>query len=63
MVDPKLHPGHFQAAWAARPLRNQRMLTEGKPNLFVAFPGGKGTANMVAQDPNGHVLELMTVPQ
>jgi hypothetical protein len=38
-------------------------LTEGKPNLVVAFPGGKGTANMVAQDPNGHVLELMTVPQ
>jgi hypothetical protein len=33
----------------AGPIRNQRMLTEGKPALVVAFPGGKGTANMVAQ--------------
>jgi predicted Rossmann-fold nucleotide-binding protein len=29
-------------------IRNQRMLDEGKPNLVVAFPGGKGTAGMVA---------------
>jgi UDP-N-acetylmuramoylalanine-D-glutamate ligase len=25
------------------------MLKEGRPDLVVAFPGGKGTANMVAQ--------------
>jgi hypothetical protein len=31
----------------AGPLRNQRMLTEGKPNLGIAFPGGNGTADMV----------------
>ena len=31
----------------AGPERNQRMLDEGKPDLVVAFPGGKGTANMV----------------
>lgn len=28
-------------------LRNKQMLDEGKPDLVVAFPGGKGTANMV----------------
>lgn len=28
--------------------RNKRMLEEGKPDLVVAFPGGKGTANMVS---------------
>lgn len=28
-------------------LRNQRMLEEGKPNLVVAFPGGRGTADMI----------------
>ena len=44
----------YLAAWErlghkAGPIRNQRMLTEGKPDLVVAFPGGKGTANMVAQ--------------
>jgi hypothetical protein len=42
----------FKAEWetkgkAAGPLRNQRMLDEGKPDLVVAFPGGRGTADMV----------------
>ena len=44
----------FPADWrkhgpAAGPIRNRKMLVEGKPDLVVAFPGGKGTANMVAQ--------------
>lgn len=44
----------FLADWkihgpAAGPIRNARMLAEGKPDLVVAFPGGRGTANMVAQ--------------
>jgi len=34
---------------AAGPIRNRRMLIEGKPDIVVAFPGGKGTANMVKQ--------------
>lgn len=42
----------FRANWkkhgkAAGPIRNQRMLDEGKPDLVVAFPGGRGTASMV----------------
>ena len=32
---------------AAGPIRNQRMIDEGKPDLVIAFPGGKGTADMV----------------
>jgi hypothetical protein len=28
-------------------IRNKQMLEEGKPDLVIAFPGGKGTANMV----------------
>lgn len=32
---------------AAGPIRNKQMLDEGKPDLVIAFPGGKGTANMV----------------
>lgn len=44
----------FAADWhthgkAAGPIRNKRMLDEGKPDLIVAFPGGSGTANMIAQ--------------
>ena len=32
---------------AAGPIRNQQMLDEGKPDLVIAFPGGRGTADMV----------------
>lgn len=28
-------------------IRNKQMLEEGKPDLVVAFPGGRGTANMI----------------
>lgn len=28
-------------------VRNAQMLREGKPSLVIAFPGGRGTANMV----------------
>lgn len=31
---------------AAGPIRNQQMLDEGKPDLVVVFPGGKGTFDM-----------------
>jgi hypothetical protein len=34
---------------AAGPIRNRRMIEEGKPDLVIAFPGGRGTANMVRQ--------------
>ena len=34
---------------AAGPIRNRQMLVEGKPDLVLAFPGGKGTANMITQ--------------
>lgn len=33
---------------AAGPIRNERMLTEHKPDIVIAFPGGAGTRNMVA---------------
>lgn len=44
----------FEADWAvhgksAGPKRNQRMLDQGRPDLVVAFPGGRGTADMVAR--------------
>lgn len=43
----------FEADWktygkAAGPLRNGDMLCEGRPDLIIAFPGGPGTAGMVA---------------
>jgi hypothetical protein len=42
----------FPADWAAHGKaagfrRNEAMLRDGRPELVVAFPGGKGTAHMV----------------
>ena len=42
----------FEADWEsngnfAGPMRNAAMLAEGKPDLVIAFPGGRGTADMV----------------
>jgi hypothetical protein len=42
----------FEADWEnqgsfAGPARNARMLNEGRPDLVIAFPGGRGTADMV----------------
>jgi hypothetical protein len=42
----------FPADWktygnAAGPIRNQKLLDDFKPDVLVAFPGGRGTADMV----------------
>lgn len=42
----------YPAMWdrdgkAAGPIRNQAMLINGRPDLVIAFPGGRGTADMV----------------
>jgi hypothetical protein len=34
---------------AAGPIRNGKMLRDGLPDVVIAFPGGIGTANLVAQ--------------
>ena len=34
---------------AAGPIRNQVMIDEYRPDLVVAFPGGRGTADMMAR--------------
>lgn len=43
---------NYPADWrthgrAAGPIRNQQMLDEGRPTKVIAFPGGRGTADMV----------------
>jgi predicted Rossmann-fold nucleotide-binding protein len=42
----------FHALWGslgrrAGPIRNAQMLAEGQPDEVVAFPGGRGTSNMI----------------
>lgn len=55
----------FIADWqthgkAAGPIRNKKMLDEGKPDVVIAFPGGRGTANMVklAKEAGVKVVEV-----
>lgn len=45
---------------SAGPIRNQKMLDEGKPDLVIAFPGGRGTAHMVkiAREAKIEVIEI-----
>lgn len=45
---------------AAGHIRNQQMLDEGKPDIVVAFPGGRGTADMIrrAKAANIPVVEV-----
>ncbi|MDR6389207.1 DUF2493 domain-containing protein [Paraburkholderia phenoliruptrix] len=50
---PGMHGITHYADWkkhgrAAGPIRNARMLEEA-PDVVVAFPGGRGTANMIKQ--------------
>ena len=44
-------------------IRNQQMLDEGKPDLVIAFPGGKGTAMMVnlARKAGVEVIEVTDI--
>jgi ABC-type Fe3+-hydroxamate transport system substrate-binding protein len=56
----------YKADWkkhgpSAGPLRNQKMLEEGKPDVIVAFPGGRGTEDMVRRAEKAGV-KIMRVP-
>lgn len=60
----KINTLTFNADWkrfgaAAGPIRNQRMLTVGRPDLIVAFPGGRGTADMVNRAKKAGVTLMM----
>lgn len=55
----------YKANWLAYgdragPIRNTHMLKDAKPDIVVAFPGGKGTADMVkkARAAGVRVLEV-----
>lgn len=47
---------------AAGPIRNSQMLRIERPDLVIAFPGGKGTANMLELARNANVT-IMEVKQ
>lgn len=46
--DAEVYPANWNLhKTAAGPIRNRKMLKEGKPDIVVAFPGGSGTADMI----------------
>jgi hypothetical protein len=56
----------YHADWAkhgraAGPIRNQQMLDDSKPNLVVAFPGGRGTADMVRRARAAGIEVILTL--
>lgn len=60
----------YKADWvgegkAAGIKRNLRMLTEGKPDLVIAFPGGRGTDHMVrvSKAAGVEVIEVAYAPE
>ena len=55
----------FPADWdkykkAAGHIRNQQMINEGKPDLVVAFKGGRGTQDMIKRA-KGHGIKVIEV--
>jgi hypothetical protein len=59
----KEYPADWSRGKSAGPIRNQAMLNE-KPDLVVAFPGGRGTADMVrrAKAQGFDVVEIPASP-
>jgi hypothetical protein len=63
----KIELVEFPADWAkdgrhAALIRNDRMLSDGKPDLVVAFPGGRGTWHTCAQaEKLGIPVKILTV--
>lgn len=60
----------FRANWkkhgkAAGPIRNERMIEQGRPTVVIAFPGGRGTADMVerARSAGIEVIEIRGASQ
>ena len=59
------YPADWSRGLRGGPERNARMLREGRPDLVVAFPGNKGTADMVgrARAAGLQVIEVQRYPR
>lgn len=60
-IEPEIYKANwFKFKKVAGLVRNQQMLKKGKPDLVVAFPGGRGTNHMVgiSKKAGVEVLEL-----
>jgi hypothetical protein len=60
-IPSEIYHADWQLGRKAGPIRNQRMLDEGRPELVIAFPGGRGTSDMTARA-RAAPLETISVP-
>ena len=56
----------YDAEWTtygkpAGPIRNAKMLADGKPDMVLAFPGNRGTADMIAQATRAGVPAIRSI--
>jgi hypothetical protein len=59
----KVYPANWKLhGKAAGPLRNQVMIDREKPDLVVAFPGGRGTADMIGRARKAGIKIVEIVP-
>ena len=62
-LDIETYPANWACdGKAAGPIRNLKMLAEGKPDLVIAFPGGKGTAHM-KKIARAHGIQVVEIPK
>lgn len=47
---------------SAGPIRNGEMLSRYEPDMLVAFPGGRGTANMIRQAESAEIVVQVIRP-
>ena len=59
-VDCVTYPADWSLGKAAGPIRNAKMWNEFKPNVTVAFPGGRGTQGMmnIVKRCNGRLIVI-----
>lgn len=48
---------------AAGPIRNRRMIAEGKPHIVLAFLGGRGTEDMIKQATKAGIAVVRVGPR
>jgi cysteine synthase len=66
-AQPGIHMINEPADWrahgrAAGPIRNQRMIDQHKPDVVLAFTGGRGTADMIRRAERGDIPVVRIPP-
>ena len=61
-IDNEKYPANWKKyGKAAGPIRNQEMITVGCPDIVIAFPGGKGTEDMIRKAEQANISTLSIV--